>query len=162
MKILIAYDSFFGNPEQIARAIGGALENQQEVTVLRASEVAPGELAGQELLIVGSPTRAFRPSPAVSGLLNNPAAPRLNGVKVAAFDTRAALSDVGSPFLRFFMKFGGYAAKPMADMLKRLGGSLILPPEGFFVEGTEGPLKAGELERAAEWGKRINEAVKAR
>lgn len=29
----------------------------------------------------------------------------------------------------------------------------LLLPEGFTVLGTEGPLKQGELERAAEWGK---------
>jgi hypothetical protein len=33
------------------------------------------------------------------------------------------------------------------------GGELCIPPEGFFVEGTEGPLKEGELKRAAEWAK---------
>ena len=27
-----------------------------------------------------------------------------------------------------------------------------MPPEGFYVEGKEGPLKQGELERAKEWG----------
>jgi hypothetical protein len=34
------------------------------------------------------------------------------------------------------------------------GGRLVAPPEGFAVEGTEGPLKQGELERAAEWARR--------
>ena len=31
-----------------------------------------------------------------------------------------------------------------------------MPPEGFFVNGTEGPMKEGELERAAEWAKQID------
>jgi hypothetical protein len=35
------------------------------------------------------------------------------------------------------------------------GGELIAPPEGFFVQGTEGPLKEGELERASDWAKQI-------
>jgi len=45
----------------------------------------------------------------------------------------------------------GYAAKPIADRLVRKRGSLASPPEGFLVGGSEGPLKEGELERAAEW-----------
>lgn len=30
-----------------------------------------------------------------------------------------------------------------------------MPPAGFFVNGKEGPLKEGELERAAEWARQI-------
>jgi len=30
-----------------------------------------------------------------------------------------------------------------------------LPPEGFIVKGTEGPLEEGELERAAKWSKLV-------
>jgi hypothetical protein len=33
------------------------------------------------------------------------------------------------------------------------GGELVFPPEGFLVKKSEGPLKDGELERAAEWAK---------
>ena len=34
---------------------------------------------------------------------------------------------------------------------KKKKGELALEPEGFIVTGTEGPLKEGELERAANW-----------
>jgi DNA-binding CsgD family transcriptional regulator len=44
----------------------------------------------------------------------------------------------------------GYAAGKIAGSLKTKGGTLILSPEAFFVKGKEGPLKEGELERAAE------------
>jgi hypothetical protein len=53
--------------------------------------------------------------------------------------------------MRLLVKTGGYAASRIADRLKKAGGNLIVPPEGFYVEDTEGPLKAGELERAASW-----------
>ena len=76
-------------------------------------------------------------------------------MKVAAFDTRIAASNIQPAFVRFIVNMGGYAAKPIADSLKQSGGELIMPPEGFFVEGKEGPLKAGELERAADWAKHI-------
>jgi hypothetical protein len=53
------------------------------------------------------------------------------------------------------VKLFGYAAKPIANRLTKKGGVLTMEPEGFFVEGTEGPLTDGELERAAAWAQRI-------
>ena len=38
MKALIIYDSFFGNTEQIAQAIGNVLGSQEEVETLRVSD----------------------------------------------------------------------------------------------------------------------------
>ena len=35
--------------------------------------------------------------------------------------------------------------------VEKAGGNLIVPPEGFYVEDTEGPMKPGEIERAAAW-----------
>ena len=155
MKVLVVYDSFFGNTEQIAQAIGNALGSQEDVEVLRVSNVKPEQLTGLTLLIVGSPTRAFRPTPAINNLLRRIPMNSLRGVKVAAFDTRISVSDIGSPVLRVFAKLFVYAAKPISHRLKKKAGELVVPPEGFFVKGTEGPLKEGELERAADWARQI-------
>jgi hypothetical protein len=57
--------------------------------------------------------------------------------------------------LAFFVKIFGYAAQPIADRLQKKGGELAVPPEGFYVGDTEGPLFEGELERAADWAKQI-------
>ncbi len=54
-------------------------------------------------------------------------------------------------------KLFGYAAGHIADSLKAQGGHIAAPPEGFIVDGKEGPLKQGELERAARWAKAILE-----
>ena len=157
MKALIIYDSFFGNTEQIAQAIGNALGSPEDVEVLRVGNVKPEQLTGLTLLIVGSPTRGFRPTPAISNLLKRIPKNGLKGVKVAAFDTRFAVDEIESYvfILRILVNIFGYAAKPIADRLEKKGGELIIPPEGFFVGGTEGPLKEGELERAADWAKQI-------
>jgi len=53
------------------------------------------------------------------------------------------------------IKLFGYAAKPIAGMLKKKGGSLVQQPEGFYVKDSEGPLKDGELERAARWAQSL-------
>jgi len=159
MKALVVYDSVFGNTEQIAQAVGGALGSPEEVETRRVSEVEAEQLTKVDILVVGSPTRAFSPTPAIKKLLGSIPRHGLEGVKVAAFDTRIALSDVDSAILSLFVKLFGYAAKPIANRLEKKGGERTVPPEGFFVEGTEGPLKEGELERAAEWARRIIETA---
>ena len=153
MKALVIYDSVFGNTEQIAQAIGNALGSQEDLSVLRVDDVRPEHLTNLNLLVVGSPTRAFSPTPKTRRFVGS--IPSLQGVKVAAFDTRIALSDVDSRILPVFVRVFGYAAKPIADRLTKKGGDLVIAPEGFFVEGTEGPLKDGELERAADWARQI-------
>lgn len=157
MKALVFYDSVFGNTEQIAQAIGQALGSPENVETLRVSNVKPEQLTGLDLLVVGSPTRGFRPTPAISDLLKRVPENGLKGVKVAAFDTRFTRDEIESSIfiLRILVNIFGYAAKPIADRLKDKGGDLIVPPEGFYVEGMEGPLKEGELERAADWAKQI-------
>ena len=155
MKVLIIYDSVFGNTEKIAQAIGNSLGSKENVETLRVSDVKLEQLIGLELLIVGSPTRVFKPIKAIMNFLNKIPLNVLKGVKVAAFDTRISTADVNSRLLNILVKLFGYAAKPIAYKLEKKGGSLIIPPEGFFVKDSEGPLKDGELERAADWAKLI-------
>ena len=155
MKALVVYDSIFGNTERIAQAMGNAFSSQVDVEVLRVTQVNVEQLIKVKLLIVGSPTRGFRPTPVISRLLASIPLQGLKGIKVAAFDTRFSMSDIESSLLRILVRLFGYAAKPIADRLMKKGGELIVPPEGFLVNGTEGPLKEGELERAADWVKQI-------
>lgn len=144
MKAVVVYDSLYGNTEKIAKAIGGAVGD--EAKVVRAGDVSLSELESVDLLVVGSPTQGGRPTTATQELLKKVSESAVRGVNVAAFDTR-----VTARWAAIF----GYAAGRIAKSLKRKGGTLVVPPEGFFVEGTEGPLKDGELERAGAWGKSV-------
>ena len=109
-------------------------------------------------MIVGSPTRAFKPTKALVDFLIKIPSNGVKGINVAAFDTRISTTDVNLRMLNGFVKIFGYAAKPIADKLQKKGGNLIIPPEGFFVKDSEGPLKEGELERAADWAKSLIKA----
>ena len=154
LKALVVYDSMYGNTEKIALSIGGAITG--DVRVIHVNEANPPELESVSLLIVGSPTQGFRPTKPVQTLIKNLAGETLKDITVAAFDTRFAESDVGTA-LRLLIKMGGYAAPHIAKELKKKGVNLTVPPEGFIVKGKEGPLKEGELERAAAWAKGIIE-----
>ncbi|MBN1428810.1 MAG: flavodoxin family protein [Anaerolineae bacterium] len=157
MKALVIYDSVFGNTEQIARAIGDALVSMGSVEVLPVSQVMADNMRGLDVLIVGSPTRSLRPTEGINRFLSRLAKGQIQGVRVAAFDTRWALETIDGGFLRFVVGKGGYAANAIGRMLKRKGGSLTMAPEGFLVTGGEGPLKDGELERAADWARHLLE-----
>ncbi len=147
MNTLVVYDSVFGNTEKIARAIAAALGAQ----AVPAGQMTAGQLRGLDLLVVGSPTRRFRPTEGLAKFLNGLPKNHLTGVRVAAFDTRVVLETIDSKALRFLVDKGGYAASAIAKTLEKKSGVLAAPPEGFFVTGEQGPLKDGELERAAEW-----------
>jgi flavodoxin I len=144
MKTLVVYDSVHGNTEQIARAIGEAVGGGAEV--LRAEAVEPAELKTVDLLFVGAPTHGGRPSPAMQSFLKKVQGSALQGIDVAAFDTR-----LSARWVRIF----GFAAGRIGSTLEKKGGALVASPEGFFVKGTEGPLKEGEVERAARWAQEI-------
>jgi len=151
MKMLVIYDSVFGNTEKIAQAIATALGIQ----AILVSQVDAGQLNGLDLLVVGSPTRGFRPTEGISKLLNDLPKNHLAGARVAAFDTRIDLETIDSKVFRFIVDKGGYAAKTIAKSLEKKGGQLAAPGEGFYVTGEQGPLKDGELERAADWAGRL-------
>jgi len=151
VKVVIVYDSVYANTEKIAKAIAEAISPANEVKVLRAGEANPPELASIDLLIVGSPTHGGRPTTAIQDFLNKAPELSLKGIKVAAFDTRAT-----SKFTKIF----GNAAGRIAGHLTKKGAVLIASPEGFFVTGTRGPLKQGELERAAAWAKGMLQSKK--
>ena len=155
MKALVVYESFFGNTEKVAQAIGEGLGAQEQVEIRRVGEVESEHLTDLTLLVVGSPTRAFHAAPSIGAFLRTLDANRLDNVKVAAFDTRIATSDIKSAPLRFLVNFFGYAAEPIAKKLAKKGGQPLVEPEGFMVSDTEGPLKEGEIERARQWGQRI-------
>lgn len=154
MKSLVIYDSLYGNTEKIAQTIGNTIGTEGEVEIVRVGNVNPNQLAGIELMVVGSPTQQFRSTAAMKNFLNTIPQNGLKGIKVAAFDTRLTLREIEkSPPLPFFVRIFGYAAERIANQLKKKGGELVASGEGFYVEGMKGPLVDGELERAEKWAR---------
>jgi flavodoxin len=141
MKVLVIYDSTYGNTAKVARAIGEAFAGETKVSSVGEANAA--ELNTFNLLIVGSPTQGGRPTKAMQGFLHNIPESALKGIKAAAFDTRISMKLAG---------IFGFAAGRIADSLTKKG-ALVLSSAGFFVTGKESSLKEGELERAAAWAR---------
>lgn len=155
MKILIVYDSFFGNTQKIAEAIAEGFHMKQNIIMAKAADFTGVDVSGYGLLISGSPTRGFRPSPDTMAFLKSIKPHSLEGMKVAAFDTRIELETIKTGVFRFMVDKGGYAAKGIIKELEKKGGIPVADPKGFFVTGTEGPLKENEAIRASEWARQI-------
>jgi len=145
MNALVVYDSQYGNTERIARAITDTLLGLGDARAIRVGAMLSNELRGIDMLVLGCPTQGWRPTQAMQALLRGLSAERLHGIDVACFDTR-----LNKP--RWLT---GSAADVMAKRVHALGVPLLAPPESFLVQGTEGPLAQGEVERAAEWARAL-------
>jgi hypothetical protein len=166
------YESLFGNTHEAAKAIAAGVSAAQpdaQVDLLRVGEAHPPAAAGVDLLIVGGPTHIRGMTTGLSRKMGvsgeakkdpderqelEPGAegpgirdwfhdlPKVTDRRpAAAFDTR-----IGA-------RMAGGAAHGIARRLHRHGYEVIAAPEGFLIQDNgEGPLKAGELDRARAWG----------
>jgi flavorubredoxin len=151
MNALVVYDSQYSNTERIAWAIADALRAFGSVRVAHIDPAQVVEIQGADLLIVGSPTQGWRPTPAMQSFLGHISPDPLRRVVVACFDTR----------FRMPRWLTGSAAHMMAKKIQAMGVSLLVPPESFFVKGKQGSLRRGELDRAAAWSRQVYRQMEA-
>ncbi|MEC5190678.1 MULTISPECIES: flavodoxin family protein [unclassified Arthrobacter] len=146
MKALVVYDSAYGNTKAVAEAISGSLGGLQASSI-PVGDFKPESLAPGDLLVVGSPINGWRPTLKITALLSDLGNGSLRGVKAAAFDTR----------VRMFVH--GDAARKIAHALKAGGADLIAAPMPFYVRGSEGPLRDGEIGKAESWAQKLLASV---
>lgn len=144
MKGLVVYDSNFGNTKKLAELI--VQELGKDTRVVKVDEVTNRDIEGVDLIVVGSPIVAWRPTEKINRFLNGLKSDSLKGIKAAAFDTRIKVW------------FSGNAAKKIALKLEGAGAKLVAETEWFFVAGKEGPLVWGEEKKAMRWAKKIKQA----
>ena len=152
MRIAIIYDSVFGNTAHIAEAIGRSAHSLGEVTMLPVRDAHSLDPAAFDLLVIGSPTRGFAPTPAIAEFTASLAT---GTTRAAALDTRLEPDHIQPAPLRWVIQVGGYAANRIAEGLRHRGYEVVEPHGDFLVEGAEGPLKPGEIERAEAWLRQV-------
>lgn len=141
MKAFVVYDSAYGNTRTIAEALAAGLGSM--AAAVPVDRFDPGSVQSGDLLVVGSPINGWRPTPKITQALADLAARGLSGVRAAAFDTR----------LKLFIH--GDAAGKISRALKDAGASIVAGPMAFYVKGSEGPLRKGEVDRAAAWAETL-------
>ncbi len=169
MRALVVFESMFGNTEKVAGAVARGLQlGGVDTGLVGVCSAPPAVATGVDLLVVGGPTHAFGMSRASTradavrqGAPGERAATglrewlesvelevgRLPGL--ATFDTRVTK-------VRWLPQAAGLAA---ARAGRRRGLEPVAKPSGFLVDGIQGPLVDGELERAVEWGRGLAVAL---
>lgn len=132
MKIIVLYDSVFGNTKNVAQKIA----QQLNCTAKNIKEMKPQDIASYDMLIIGSPTRGFNATPE---LLIKCKQLNLKGKKVLVFDTRVDITKVNSRILTLLVKFFGYATDKIEKTCKKAGAQIV-DSKGFYVEDKDGPL----------------------
>ncbi|PKP18018.1 MAG: flavodoxin [Bacteroidetes bacterium HGW-Bacteroidetes-21] len=140
-RVIVIYDSTFGNTKIIAETISG--EFKTGTKPVHVSEISVEALSDFDIIIVGSPIIGWKPTEKTQLFLDSIKAGMLTGKKAATFDTRVKL------FIH------GDAAKKMAEKLKNAGAEIIIDPQPFYVKGKEGPLYDGEIDGVKSWVKKI-------
>lgn len=174
MKIVVVYESMFGNTHAVAEAIAAGLDPVGEVTVGSTTAASFLDLESADLLVVGGPTH-------MHGLSSK--ASRRSAQEDAGEDPALDLdADAGGPGLRDWFKklpdgngrFGaafdtrvdhaeiitGSAAHGIARRLRHHGYKELLEHESFVLDGN-GPVSDAELQRAREWGDALASQCKA-
>jgi flavorubredoxin len=147
MNTIVVYDSQFGNTERIAQTIANTVRSFGPVQVVRVDPTHRLDCREADLLILGSPTQGFRATPAMQAFVRAVPSALLRDLAVVCFDTR-----VHGPW--------GSAARHLARRLHTSGVKLLVQPMSFFVQGTEGPLAEGEVERASRWAVSLRQQYK--
>lgn len=167
MKVVIVFESMFGNTADLAAEVMAGLVDAGADVVLADVVSGPGQvLKGCDLLVLAAPTHAFtlsrpqsradavaqgaRPDHVSSGLREwlttlasvlPETSPR---PAVAVFDTRVTK----------VRHLPGSAARSASRILSK-SHFTVVDRASFYVTGIAGPVSAGEHERARAWGRSL-------
>ena len=168
MNVLIVHESMFGNTREIASAIAeglrqGRVPGDEEVRVVHVDDAPTVIHDDVELLLVGGPTHAFsmtRPQTREDATTKGGAAAR-EGVRewIQSVTARPGLPVVTFDTRMHVKMLPGSAASSAAKALRHHGFDRAERGESFWVEGTAGPVAAGELDRARAWGAQLASRV---
>ncbi len=162
MDALVVYESIFGNTRAVAEAVAEGLGG---VAVLPVHEAAKRQ-GPLDMLVVGGPTHAHGLASDRSRHVAVEAAPtdgssHIDPDATAEPGLRSWLGDLSPAYAHHAAAFDtradksraltGAASRGIARRLRRHGIDVIAG-ESFLVEGSEGPLVTGEIERARAWG----------
>jgi hypothetical protein len=166
MRAVVVYESLFGNTAAVARAIAeGIGSDTQALTTDQATDAV---IAGAEVIVAGAPVIAF-------GLASDQTR---EGIGRGEKDPDHP-ADVAHPSLRSWLESLPAGAGSAAAFETRLwwsprgvtgtiehglraaGYRIVGKAQKFVVDGSHGPLREGELDRAREWGRRLAEVKEA-
>ncbi|MHA2392113.1 MAG: flavodoxin family protein [Promethearchaeota archaeon] len=149
MKIVIIYETRFGNTKKVAEAIGeGLSEEGHDVKVNHVKEINLDEMGDMDLIVIGSPTYAGSHVPSIRKFINNLSGSKMEGKSIIAYDTHSAGGE-GTFLRKAVFKMEKQIKKKLPSM------NILMNGRQFKVHGIKGPLIDGELEKCKTFGKEI-------
>ena len=170
MRVVVVYESMFGNTKTIAQAIAEGLGEAGDVAVGTVDELLPEVVRQAGLLVVGGPTHAhgMARADARQTVAKDASYAKYGPVLAGQESLRGWLERLptgqamAAAFDTRFDKprwLTGSAATKVAQRLRAKGYKLV-GTESFFVQTTGGPLADGERHRAAAWGRALAAKLK--
>jgi hypothetical protein len=164
MQAIVVYESLWGNTAAIARAIAEGLGSGAQA--FTTDQVAGEKIATADLIVAGAPILGFKlPDEKMRANIGaNPGkAPRPPDLAHPSMRAWLATLPQGHACAATFETriwwSPGSAAGTISHMLEGLGYLSIAKPQRFIVQGTYGPLREGELERARQWGAELAQTL---
>jgi hypothetical protein len=168
MKVVVVYESMFGNTHVIAEAIAAGLREGNETAVVPVARADGELLAGTDLVVVGGPTHIHgmsRPNTRkeaihMAGKPGSTLTPDPDADGAGLRDWFASLGTLSVPAAAFDTRLEGWAAvtgrasRGIRRELGRHGFSVIARSQSFLVTASD-ELRAGEQDRARAWGKQL-------
>ena len=146
-KVVVVFDSSYGNTEILAKEIAVGIEESglAECKVINIGDVESEDMSVFDGALFGSPIHAFRATRGIKGAVKKAAKKGLKARIVASFDTYQAPGHIGK------------AAGQIEDELKKKisGAKVISPGLSAIVLDRKGPLRDDELPKAREFGKKF-------
>lgn len=148
MKVIVMYDSKYGNTKLAAETIADGMKefDEIEVSVVNVKDADAGKVTEGDVLVLGAPNHMARPSRTMRKFVDTLIEVNLKASNVAVFGTYSGK-------LRDPDRAVKWTEKTLRGRLPKIG--LILPSLSVRVHGVTGPIFDGELERCKEFGKRI-------
>jgi len=142
MRVLVVYDSFYGNTKAVAEAIAEEARSAgHEAKVQSAREGLPEDMSA-DILVLGSPTRMTRMTRSAKKFVRRIRGSSWGSKPVFTFDT-VMPGVVGRPGT-----FGGTAGQKLHDLAKDMGLNVQEPVLHAEVTDMKGPLAPDALEKA--------------
>jgi flavodoxin len=145
-KVIIVYDSKYGNTKHVAETIMEGMKEAQgvEIRLSEVKDVSVEEAQGFDAILIGSPNHMGGPT---------------GGVK-SFIDKLGRLNPQGKIFAVFDTYLGNDFEKATGKMEKRVrekapGLKQAAPGLSVRVKGMRGPVSENELPRCREYGRKI-------
>jgi len=149
-RVLIAFNTVHDNTKRVAELIAQGMKEGgvRDVTVVDMEKTDPRQAVGFDVILLGCPNHARRPTRAFSKFVDGMKKSGLTGKQIAVFDTYMEGQ---------FQVVMGKMEKQVAEKLS--SSTLVSPGLSTKVLGMKGPLADGEDAKCVSFGSNLSTRI---